>query len=515
MRNDSSISIYSNLQVFIITLLGGPLAGSFLLSRNYDNAGQKKTAIQIKWTGFIFMIIVMAVAVFFSAEFLQTEGTFFEEGQRSIIGMILLLVALHFVVAMIYWWRREKLNISSEQLADTCKLKKNPIIYVIPYFLMGVGVNGYFLFSGPFWFIFTLIYFLPNVYLHNHIKKVFATTHHKKLFTAFFFLLVILFPIGEALEHSSGNGLAGILLWIGYLYLPLLLYMLLFYLVFDLVNLFNHLFNQNRPSRKFRIGALGFILIVAIGITGKGLYNFNHTEINTYQIEVPGKNSKLNSLTMALAADFHFSERTSKKFVRQFVDKMNSIEPDIILLPGDLIETLPGEQKTAFIQSQLRKLQATYGIYAVEGNHELYGDNGKLEFFRNTGIHFLKDTVNRFEDVFYLVGRKDRHNRDRKSLDQLLKSTNSNLPTIVMDHQPYYLNKAANHDIDIQVSGHTHHGQMFPFHWITEAIYELSWGHKVIQNTHFFVTCGAQGWGPPVKTSSRSEIMEIDVRFTE
>ncbi|MFO8077764.1 MAG: metallophosphoesterase, partial [Thermoplasmatota archaeon] len=182
---------------------------------------------------------------------------------------------------------------------------------------------------------------------------------------------------------------------------------------------------------------------------------------------------------------------------------------------GDLIETKPSKTKARFIQQQLRNIDSEYGVYAVDGNHELYGDNGKLDFFRNTNIHFLRDTVKRIDDAFYLVGRKDRHIQNRKSFDELLKFTPENLPSVVLDHQPYHLERTAKQEVDIQVSGHTHHGQMFPFNYITKAMYRISWGYEEIENTHFFVTCGAQGWGPPVKTSSTSEIMEINVKLIE
>jgi hypothetical protein len=390
---------------------------------------------------------------------------------------------------------------------------------VLPYLLLGLGLTGYLVISGPFWFIFTVIYLLPNIYLYNHITRLFGNKQLKIVFTFLFVFLIILFPAGEALEHSTVSSIGQSALWVGYYYLPVLLYMFLFYLLYDLVKL---IIGFVKPSLRivlnYRSSKLVIFLIIfflTVGITGKGIYDFNHPQINTYKIQIPQKQSNLEGLTIAMAADFHFSERTSSQFVRRFIEKINSINPDLVLLPGDLIETMPGAKKTRHIQNQLKKMESTYGVFAVEGNHELYGDNGKTAFFDQTGIVFLKDTVRRFDSAFYLVGRKDRQNRQRNSLGELMESTSDTLPVILMDHQPYELEKTAERNIDIQVSGHTHHGQLFPFNWITEAIYRVSWGHEKITNTHFFVTCGAQGWGPPVKTSSYSEIMEIRVKFTE
>jgi predicted MPP superfamily phosphohydrolase len=87
------------------------------------------------------------------------------------------------------------------------------------------------------------------------------------------------------------------------------------------------------------------------------------------------------------------------------------------------------------------------------------------------------------------------------------------MPVILMDHRPTQLREVSQTIADVQVSGHTHYGQMFPVNLITHTVYELSWGYKKIKNTHFFVTSGLRLWGPLVKTAGKSEIMLIDVKF--
>ena len=82
-----------------------------------------------------------------------------------------------------------------------------------------------------------------------------------------------------------------------------------------------------------------------------------------------------------------------------------------------------------------------------------------------------------------------------------------------MDHQPFALHEAAETGVDLQLSGHTHHGQMWPFNFVTSAIYELSYGYLRKQNTHYYVSCGYGTWGPPVRTSSRPEIVDITLNF--
>ena len=244
-----------------------------------------------------------------------------------------------------------------------------------------------------------------------------------------------------------------------------------------------------------------------------GSYNFNNPKINRYSIEVPKKSSEIKQLKIAMAADFHLSDITSEKFVLRFVEKIRSIDPDIVLFPGDIIEGDQFGSKSEFFKKQFRKLSSKYEIYAVDGNHEIYMGEGKHDFFNGANIHVLRDSVIQIDNAFYLLGRRDRQDKKREALTEVLINVPDSLPLIAMDHQPYSFEKVHNHNVDVQFSGHTHNGQMFPFQFITQSIYELSWGYKKINGTHFFVTSGAQGWGPPVKTSGPSEIMEIDVNF--
>jgi hypothetical protein len=98
-------------------------------------------------------------------------------------------------------------------------------------------------------------------------------------------------------------------------------------------------------------------------------------------------------------------------------------------------------------------------------------------------------------------------------LDEILSKVDFNYPTIMMDHQPFKLKDVAQYPVDLQLSGHTHHGQLFPFNYITKAIYEQSWGYLKINKTHFYVSAGYGIWGPPIRTVSRPEIIIINLEF--
>lgn len=116
-----------------------------------------------------------------------------------------------------------------------------------------------------------------------------------------------------------------------------------------------------------------------------------------------------------------------------------------------------------------------------------------------------------------LIGRNDRSasrmNGGLKSLDQLLSGIDNSKPVIVMNHQPFNLDEVAKANVDLHLSGHTHNGQLWPFNYITEAIFELSWGLMKKGNTNFYVSSGYGTWGPSVRIGNRPEVVVFNLKF--
>ena len=200
--------------------------------------------------------------------------------------------------------------------------------------------------------------------------------------------------------------------------------------------------------------------------------------------------------------------------VKRIVAAINSTHPDLVLIVGDVMDTDNERVYRRTYQQDFKELHPRFGVYAATGNHEYYGNYEKrIGFLRNSNMTLLLDSVVYIDSAFYLAGRKDRHVKTREDLKDIIAGIDTTKPLVLMDHQPVGLEDAWNNGVDIQVSGHTHDGQLFPFNYITDMVYELSWGHKKIHGTDFFVSCGVQGWGPKLKTAGRAEVMEIQVRF--
>jgi uncharacterized protein len=158
-------------------------------------------------------------------------------------------------------------------------------------------------------------------------------------------------------------------------------------------------------------------------------------------------------------------------------------------------------------------------VYAITGNHEYIGGATRAcKYLESHGIKMLRDTALFIDNSFWLAGREDRDiarfdGQNRKPLNEIMGKVDFKNPVILMDHQPFHLKEVANAGVDLQLSGHTHHGQIWPFNYITQAIYEVSMGYKRIENTHFYVSCGYGGWGPPIRIGNRPEIVNIRLNF--
>jgi uncharacterized protein len=368
-----------------------------------------------------------------------------------------------------------------------------------------------------FHFYLTIAYIIPNIYVYFRIKHLFISKVYRPWYTLVYLLTALVYPISESFHNHEMNIPVRILSEISGYILPFFLYLFLFVLLFDLFMLFNLIFRLIRPETSkgfsFRFYTLAAVIVLSVSIVVAGAINLNNIRISKYRIEVPRRSSNIDHLRIAFAADLHLQQSVSPRFIEQFVRKIASLQPDLLLYGGDMTEGDSENETTQTIECALKTIQAKYGVFGVTGNHEFYGGQGRGDFFGKAGITLLCDTLLKIDDSFYIAGRYDQHFRQRKTVNEILGSDSLDLPVILLDHRPTELQEVSQTRTDVQFSGHTHNGQLFPFNLVTKSIYELSWGYKKIRNTHFFVTSGLRLWGPPVKTAGKSEIMLVEIVF--
>jgi uncharacterized protein len=311
---------------------------------------------------------------------------------------------------------------------------------------------------------------------------------------------------------------------VGAIWFAFLVYFILFLLGLDLIRLIESFYhflpnflNDNYEQTK-KITALVIIALVGL-IVFFGNLNKRDITIKTLEFQLPKGNGKLNELNIVMASDLHLSTIDGEKLLERIVDNMNSLNPDIILLSGDIVDDKAEVLKNRGIGKAFNKLNPKYGIYSINGNHEFINNvEPSVKFMEEYKMKVLRDRYELVDNSFYVIGREDVSmksftGKERQGLDKIISSINSDYPKILLDHTPVKLEQAENNGIDLQFSGHTHHGQIWPANIITNMIYEISWGYLKKSKTHYYVSSGAGTWGPPVRTGSKSEIVNIKIKF--
>ncbi|MEO8231898.1 MAG: metallophosphoesterase [Ignavibacteriota bacterium] len=376
-----------------------------------------------------------------------------------------------------------------------------------------------------FFIIFLTVYTSLNFYVFIRGWQVISAYPVLKPIYAFFFVLIAYGYVLAKVLYKYLSPLAyDILLGVGAIWVAFLVYFLLSILLIDILRLFNgwfHFFpsiitdNYETAKKITAIIVVGLVSLIVL----LGNLNKRNIEIRNLEITIPKGESKLDELNIVMASDIHLSPIDGERLLEIIVDKMNSLNPDIILLAGDIVDDKAKVLDESGIGESFRKLKSKYGVYSINGNHEfINGVDSCVKFAEKFGIKFLRDSYELIDSSFYLIGREDGSmlqftGKQRKSLEEIVIDIPNNYPKILLDHTPFKLEQAQQNKMDLQLSGHTHNGQIWPANLITKMIYEISWGYKKKGNTHYYVSSGAGTWGPPVRTGSRSEIVNIKVKF--
>ena len=250
--------------------------------------------------------------------------------------------------------------------------------------------------------------------------------------------------------------------------------------------------------------------------------------------------SKNHPIKIVLMSDLHLGYHNRKAEFRRWVDMINAEHPDLILIGGDIIDISVRPLLEENVAEEFHRLKAP--IYACLGNHEYYSGEPKAQqFYKDAGIHLLRDIAVRIGNQsdkngkmgnLVIIGRDDRTNPHRKSIAEIIAQAKNSHDvrqdingsvsrndinvkkdfTILLDHQPYHLEEAEQNGIDFQFSGHTHHGQVWPISWITDAIYEDAFGPLQKGKTQYYVSSGMGIWGGKFRIGTRSEYVVLTIK---
>ena len=267
--------------------------------------------------------------------------------------------------------------------------------------------------------------------------------------------------------------------------------------------------------------ASGILLALTLLLT-YGSLNAAYTKVQHYEINLNKAAPGLHSLRAVMLSDVHLGTTVNATRLGKLVAQINDLHPDVVFLVGDIID---GDVQLSIEQEMdklLSQISVPLGVFGVLGNHEYLGGSGELaaSHLGEAGVQVLRDSYTKVNDLLYVVGREDRMasrftGQKRLDLSVIMAGMDKKLPIILMDHQPYGLVEAQENGVDLQLSGHTHHGQFFPNDFITGRIFEVDWGYLRKGDMQVIVSCGYGTWGPPIRIGSHSEIVVIDIKFAK
>ncbi|WP_032377950.1 metallophosphoesterase [Rhodococcoides fascians] len=326
------------------------------------------------------------------------------------------------------------------------------------------------------------------------------------------------FGSGVVFDPSWARGPA----FVGLTWLAVVLYLflgtVLVGLVCTVVRVVFAVMRRDSADARLRVSRVGSAItaLVSIAAVGYGLVEAATPRVTNTAVALGGLPAEFDGVRVALVSDLHAGPSRGAGFVRTVVDSVNAQNPDVVLLDGDLIDgtvALVGEDL-----EPLRDLDAPLGVFAVSGNHEFYaGDGGEwLDFWSTLGIDVLRNertTITRGDAAIDIAGINDATAPApyEPDLAAALDGIDPDRFVLLMAHQPKQAVEASDFGVDIQVSGHTHGGQIWPIRYLVPLQQPSVEGLDTIGNTTLYTTRGAGAWGPPVRVAAPPEIAMLEL----
>lgn len=240
--------------------------------------------------------------------------------------------------------------------------------------------------------------------------------------------------------------------------------------------------------------------------------------VRDYEIRLSELSSKYDGLVLVAVSDLHVGTFLDEKWLKDRVDQVNALRPDVVVLLGDLFEgDSPGERKKSMMLL-FHDISAPLGVWGVTGNHESHGGlDSTIQFLEEAGVHMLRNRWSELKPGVVLAGIDDRHDHSQtpdttSQIGRALSGRPSSCATIFLSHRPQQAEEVAVAGVGLMLSGHTHGGQLWPFSYISGLANPLLAGKYIINGMPVIVSRGTSTWGPRMRLWYPNEILHIVLR---
>lgn len=337
-----------------------------------------------------------------------------------------------------------------------------------------------------------------------HVWRVLPFSTPVKIIVVLLMLAALACMVFQFKSDNVPLGMATAMYEIGNSWLVIMFYLMMSFLLLDIGRLV-HLVPASwlKDNAITSLAITGLMLVTFIG------GNIHYHNKQRQEISLTTSKHLERQLKIVMLSDLHAGFHNRRAEVGRWVDMINAEQADLILIAGDMID---GNVRPLLAQGtaeEWKRLNAP--TIACLGNHEyITGIDKAIDLITGTDICLLRDSTITIDNVT-IVGRDDRSNRSRKSVEQLTRDIPHDNYIILLDHQPFQLEEAEQNGVDLQVSGHTHRGQVWPLNWVTKKMYECDYGQYRRGNTDYYVSSGLGLWGGKFRIGTSSEYAVITV----
>ncbi len=362
--------------------------------------------------------------------------------------------------------------------------------------------------------IFLCLYGGLNFYAFFRAINIFHFSGATDVIIIILLFFMILAPIIiRFTEKLHLETLARSIAYFGYLWMAFVFLFFFVNITFDTARYVFYFFCQTGENVLLKNIFFGLSVSLSFIFVVYGFFDAQRIRVKRLEIYTDKLLPNNGKIRIVQISDVHIGLIIRDKRLKVILDRVKDEKPDILVSTGDLLD---GELSNVMPESkQLAEIKPMYGKYAVLGNHEYYaGIKKALEFTKNAGFEILRDENRRVAGINIIglddiTGRKLGLIQNSTHLSELLPATQSKSFIILLKHQP---DIHENMDFNLQLSGHTHDGQIFPFMLLTRLFFPKNYGfYKLGENKSVYVSSGAGTWGPPVRFFASPEITVIDL----